>query len=147
MQKQKYLFNVWNTLLFVLAIAGAMTVFTACGDDEPDQTTIDYYMDVEEEFLVNGSTDHTDRYYNPKALMMEAVRTAYPTPDAAGNDEAVIAACDQMYQRYLQMYTGKAEHLTCLMHLVRAVKTGDIVRKSEPIKTYSFDINPYETEP
>ncbi len=107
---------------------------------------IDYYVEVEEEFLVDGAVDHTDRYYNPKTLMTEALRTAYPTPDATGNDIAVIQACDELYQRYCSMYDGKAEHLTCLLHLIKVVKKGDIVQQSEMLRTYMFDINPIEEE-
>lgn len=136
-----------RVFLFAVALVGSMALLSSCGDDdEPKGTVIDYYVEVEEEFLVDGAVDHTDRYYNPKTLMQEAIRNAYPEPTATGADEVVIQACDALYQRYLGMYTGKAEHLTCLLHLVRATMTGDIVRSSEPIKTYSFDINPYELE-
>ena len=44
------------------------------------------------------------------------------------------------------MYTGGEEHFTCLFHLVKAVKKGDIVAGNEVLKTYSYDINPI-TEP
>ena len=44
------------------------------------------------------------------------------------------------------MYIGGSEHLTCLMHLMRVVKRGDIVRQSETLKTYYYDINAAEIE-
>ena len=48
-----------------LLLAGMMMAFTACGDDdEPKTQGIDYYIEVEEEFLVDGLVDHTDRYYS-----------------------------------------------------------------------------------
>ncbi|MBR5685787.1 MAG: hypothetical protein IKX18_06525 [Muribaculaceae bacterium] len=138
--------TLWR-LLFVLLLAAPLFILTACGDDDDEPTTtIDYYLEVEEEFLVDGAVDHTDRYYSPVTLMKEAIRNAYPTPNAKGDDDAVIKACDNTYQRYLEMYTGKSEHLTCLVHLVRASKSGDIVKQSERIKTYLFDINPYDIE-
>ena len=34
----------------------------------------------------------------------------------------------------------------CLVHLVRASMDGDIVKQSERLKTYNFDINPPETD-
>lgn len=126
----------------MLLLMGTIMTLSSCGDDEPKSTVVDYYVDVEEEFLVDGAVDHTDRYYNPKTLMMEAIRTAYPTPDATGKDEAVIQACDELYERYYSMYDGKAEHLTCLLHLTKVYKKGDIVKQSEALKTYTFDINP-----
>lgn len=145
MQEQRHQLNVWRTLLLALAFIGTAALFTACGnDDEPSQMTIKYYLEVEEEFLVNSAVDHTDRYHSPVVLMKEVIQQTYPTPNATGNDDAVIAACDALYERYLQMYTGKAEHLTCLMHLVKASMRGDIVKQSEIIKTYNFDINPIE---
>ncbi len=130
-------------LLMVMTVA-----FMSCGndDDEPKGNTIDYYLEVEEEFLVDGAVDHTDRYYSPITLMREAIRNVYPVADATGADQAVINACDELYQRYLGMYTSKGEHLTCLVHLVRATMHGDIVKQSERLKTYNFDINPPETE-
>lgn len=130
----------------MLLMIGTIVTLSSCGDDEPKSMVIDYYVEVEEEFLVDGAVDHTDRYYNPKTLMTEALRTAYPTPDATGNDIAVIQACDELYQRYCSMYDGKAEHLTCLLHLIKVVKKGDIVQQSEMLRTYMFDINPIEEE-
>ena len=136
-----------RVLLLSVAFIGSMALLSSCGDDdEPKSTVVDYYVQVEEEFLVNGLEDHTDRYYSPVDMMKEVIRTAYPEPNATGDDEAVITACDELYQRYLGMYTGKAEHLTCLMHVIRATKRGTIVKQSEILKTYTFDINPTEED-
>ena len=143
----KHHFNLCRMLLLSLAFITTTTIFTSCGDDdEPSGMTIDYYLEVEEEFLVDGSVDHTDRYYSPVTLMKESIRTAYPVPDANGNDNAVIRACDELQLRYYSMYDNKAEHLTCLVHLVRATMEGKIVKNSERLKTYNFDINPPESE-
>lgn len=134
--------------LFILAlIISAMATLTSCGDDEPNSKVIDYYLDVEEEFLVDGSTSRVDRYYNPVTRMREAIRKAYPKPDGNGNDDAVIAACDKEYETYVSFYEGGSEHFTCLFHLVRATKEGSIVKKSETLKTYTYDINPPVPEP
>lgn len=142
MQQQRH-HLLWRTLLMMLAIIGTLT---SCGnDDEPDMV-IGYYIEVEEGFLVNGSEDHTDRYYSPITMMKEVIQTAYPKQTANGDDDTVIKACDELYERYLEMYTGKAEHLTCLMHLVRANLSDDIVKHSERIRTYNIDINPFDTE-
>ena len=139
--------GLWRWLQCALLLAGMMMAFTACGDDdEPKTQGIDYYIEVEEEFLVDGLVDHTDRYYSPVTMMKETIRNVYPKRTANGADEEVIAACDQLYQRYLTMYTGKAEHLTCLIHLVRAEMKGDVVKQSERLKSYAFDINPYEID-
>ena len=138
--------TLWR-LLFVLLLAAPLFILTACGDDDDEPTTtIDYYLEVEEEFLVDGAVDHTDRYYSPITLTREALRKAYPEPNAQGDDEAVINACNEVYSRYITMYDGKAEHLTCLYHLVRATKSGDIVKQGERLKTYLIDINPYEID-
>lgn len=143
----KHHFNTHRLLLLSLTIIMATAMLSSCGkDDEPTSSTIDYYIEVEEQFLVNGAVDHTDRYYSPVALMKEAIRSVYPEPNATGNDDAVIRACDELQQRYISMYKNKGEHLTCLMHLVRANKNGDIVKQSERLKTYNIDINPPEEE-
>ena len=134
-------------LLCTILAVGAM-ILTSCGDDEPTAKVIDYYIEVEEEFLINSSTDLPDRYYSPIDMMRDAIRATYPEPNAQGNDEAVIAACDEVYQEYYRIYgSGHYEdHLTCKLHLVRAKMEGKIVRQSEQIRTYVFDVNPTEVE-
>ena len=132
-------------LLCSILALGAM-VMTSCGDDEPSATVIDYYVEVEEEFLINSSSDLIDRYYNPRDMMREVIRAAYPKPDIQGNDQAVIDACDELYYRYYSMYSGREDHLTCKLHLVRARMEGKIVRQSERLRTYVFDVNPAEIE-
>ena len=134
--------NLWRMLVFSLVLASPLVLFTSCGDDEPKSTVIDYYLNVEEGFLVNGSQDNTSRYYNPKDRMNAVIKQVYPTPDINGNDVAVIAACDQEYREYVEMYTGLSDHLTCIFHLVRATKKDGIIRQNETIKTYIYDINP-----
>ena len=136
----KKLSRMWLLLALSCLLLGGLS---SCGD-EPDAKTIDYYMEVEEAFLVDGATSHTDRYYNPKTLMNESIRRVYPTPDDVGNDEAVIQACDETCARFYGMYESKGEHLTCLLHLIKVHKVGDIVRQSEELKAYNIDVNPIE---
>lgn len=147
MREKYHLLCSWKSLMLMVALTVMSLSFTACGDDEPDGATIDYYLEIEEEFLVNGLEDHTDRYYSPITLMKEAIREVYPTPTVNGDDTAVIRACDELYLRYLEMYTNRTEeHLTCLIHLVRANKQGSIVKQTERLRTYSFDINPFDQD-
>ena len=82
----KHHLKQWRGLLFSLLLVGAMSSLTSCGNDEPSATTIDYYLEVEEEFLVNGSSDLAEHYYNPIKRMREAIRKVYPVPNAEGND-------------------------------------------------------------
>lgn len=142
----RHLFKHWRGLLFSLLLVGTMTAFTSCGDDEPSGAVVDYYLDVEEEFLVDGSTNLTDRFYNPITRMRDAIRKAYPNPDSKGSDEAVVTACDKEFEEYVNMYKGDEKHFTCLFHLVRAIKNKGIVQQSELLKTYIYDINPVETD-
>lgn len=148
MHNINYYHGAWRFLLCSFMVVAAMLTFTSCGDDEPTANVIDYYIEVEEEFLINSSSDLIDRYYNPINMMREAIRTTYPEPNAQGNDEAVIAACEEVYQSYYRIYgSGQYEdHLTCTMHLVRAKLEGKIVRQSERIRTYVIDVNPAEIE-
>ena len=136
----------WWRLLVMLLLVGTTVALNSCGDDdEPKSMVIDYYINVEEEFLVNGTPDHSDRYQSPLTRMRNAVRTAYPEANAQGADDAVMAACDREFETYKSMYTGMtAEHLTCLMHLVRVNRSGDIIRQSETLRTYVYNINPIE---
>lgn len=140
----KYLLNPWRLMLLSLFFIVAATTLSSCGDDEPSSQVIDYYVNVEEEFLVDGSTAQTDRYISPIPRLKDAIRKAYPTPDAKGNDDAVVAACDKEHDEYVHMYLGYPVHMTCLVHLTRVVKQGDIVKQSETLKTYIYDINPTE---
>lgn len=143
----KRLFKLWQ--LFAITALLAVTAFTmtSCGDDDgPKGTVVDYYVSVEEQFLINGSTDKTDRYENPVTRMRNAIRKAYPDPDNNGRDEAVIAACDKEYETYVEMYRGYADHFTCLFYIVRAVKKGDEVKDNVILKTYVYDINPTATD-
>jgi hypothetical protein len=141
----KNLLHVWQFMLLSCLLLGGLS---SCGSDEPQVESIDYYLEVEEEFLVNGAVNRTDRYkeHNPKTMMMEAIRNVYPKPDNVGKDDAVIQACDQVYTRFYEMYTGNDDHLTALFHLVKAHKVGDIVKRTEYLKTYNIDVNPIEPE-
>ena len=128
-------------MLLSLAVIAATMTFVSCGDDDPE-AVIDYYVDIEEQFLVNASTSTTDRYISPVTRMNEAIRKAYPSPNETGNDAAIIEACDKEHQDYLMMYTGRPEHFTCKLRVMRARKIGTIVKQSEDLRTYTYDINP-----
>lgn len=140
--------GTWHFLLCAIVAVSTMLTATSCGDDEPQPTLIGYYLEVEEEFLINGSKDLINRYYNPKDMMLEAIQATYPVADTKGKDEAVIAACDEVYQTYYWMYGNEhyEDHLTCKLHLIRATMEGTIVKQSEILRTYVFDVNPYEIE-
>lgn len=137
----KHLLNPWRLMLLSLFFVGTAVAFTSCGDDEPTTEVIDYYVNVEEEFLVDGSTLHTDRYFNPVKRMQDAIRKVYPTPNAVGADDAIIAACDKEHGEYISMYAGQSQHMTCLLHVVKVLKRGGIVKQSETLMTYVYDIN------
>ena len=119
---------------------------TSCGSDEPETNGIVYYIEIEEEFLVDGSVNHTDRYknHNPITMLREAIQNVYPEPNSVGSDEAVIMACDEVYARFYEMYTGKENHLTCVVNLIKGRMESGIIRQSELLKTYNFDVNPIE---
>ena len=138
---RKHLLNPWRLMLLSLFFIVAAATFSSCGDAEPSAEVIDYYVNVEEQFLVDGSTLHTDRYFNPVKRMQDAIRKAYPTPNAVGADDAVIAACDKEHGEYISMYAGQSQHMTCLMNVVKVLKRGGIVKQSETLMTYVYDIN------
>ena len=132
--------------LAVLAIT-AMLAFTSCGDDD-ESNVIDYYIEVEEQFLVEGSQTGTSRYDDPRVLLQNAIKKAYPSLTEKGNDEAVIAACDKVYNDYVNLYEGdpRDENLTALLHLKKVNKRDGIIRENEYLKTYQFNINDHEEE-
>ena len=129
-------------LLMVMLMALVSIGVASCGDDEPKDSVIDYYVSVEAEFLVDGSTLHVNQFYDPKTRMMDAIRKVYPTPTKSGNDAAVLEACNHEYQTYKEMYEGLPDHLTCILTVKKATKVGDIVKHSEPLAYYVYDINP-----
>lgn len=137
----KHYSKPWRVLMLALLLASAVFTFTSCGNDEPKAEVINYYVSVEEELLVDGSTLLINRFYNPKTRMTEAIRSAYPTPDKNGNDEAVLAACDKEFETYKQMYEGLPEHLTCLICVKKATMSGYVVKHEEPLAYYHYDIN------
>lgn len=139
--------KLWQALPMVALLVIAAFTLTSCGDDdEPQGTVIDYYINVEEEFLIDGVNNASGRFLNPVTRMREAIRRVYPTPDTKGADMEVLAACEKEQMDYIEMYTGMPEHLTCLFHLVRVVKKGTRVTLSENLKTYVYDINPKATD-
>ena len=83
MTRQK---SAWRLLLLAIIVVSGLGVFTSCGDDDDKTNAIDYYFEVEEQFLVNGSNDRTTMYQNPIPLMQDAIKKAYPTPNPQGND-------------------------------------------------------------
>ena len=137
--------GAWCIVVLSLLMAAFLT---SCGDDEPANGVVDYYIEVEEQFLVNGSTDGTSRYDNPINLMKDAITKAYPEKTEKGNDKAVIDACDKAYEDYVKLYEGdlRDENLTALIHLKRAVRRGGIIKESETLKSYQFNINSHEPE-
>lgn len=139
-------FKPWLMLQLAALLVGAAFVLTSCGDDdEPSGTVVDYYLNIEEVFLVNGSTSTAERYQSPIKRMNEAIRKVYPTPNATGADEAVVAACDAEYLAYREIYGGLSDHFTCLFRLVRIVKQGTRIKQSEDLRIYVYDINPTPT--
>lgn len=143
----KHSLKLW--LALALPLIAMALLMTSCGnDDEPKGAVIDYYLNVEEEFLVDGSTATINRFYNPIVRMRQAIRSVYPQANADGADEAVLAACEKEYTDYCEMYTGIGgnEHFTCLFHLVRVVKKGDQIKRSETLRTFVYDINPKVTD-
>ncbi len=119
-----------------------MGVLSSCGSDEPELLTVDYYIEVEESFLVNGNANFPDGYIDPVTTMRETIRKAYPKADNVGNDQAVVRACDEAYEKFYKDYTSGGDHLTCLMHLIKTRNEGIIVRESVRLKTYNIDVNP-----
>lgn len=134
---------MWKIFVLSCLLLGGLS---SCGSDEPEGECIDYYIEVEEEFLVNGAVNYTDRYkeHNPITMMKEAIHKVYPNPDINGNDTAVLLACEGVYEWFYTAYNGNGDHLTCLVHLVKAHKEGGLVRQSERIKTYNIDVNPLD---
>ena len=143
----KRFFKPWHLFAITLVLVGTLFTMTSCGnDDDPKSVVVDYYVSVEEQFLINGSSDKTDRYENPVTRMRNAIHNVYPTPDATGKDEVVLAACDKEFEAYKQMYLGYDDHFTCLFHIVRAVKLGNEVKENVTLRTYVYDINATATD-
>lgn len=140
----KHLTKPLRVLLLSLLFVSTVLTFNSCGNDEPDADVIDYYVRVDEEFLVDGSTTLVNRFYSPRDRMREAIRKVYPTPDKNGNDDAVLAACEKEFEDYYAMYEGLPEHFTCLICVVKTHMSGYTVKQSEPLMYYHYDINPPE---
>lgn len=90
----------------------------------------------------------------PKALlapvdrMREVIRSVYPTPNAQGADEAVLAACEQEYAQYCSTYAGLSGNaqITCIFDLMRVVKKGSQIQQSETLRKFVYAINSTPTD-
>ena len=80
--------------------------------------------------------------------MKDAIQKAYPTKTEEGNDKAVIAACDNAFEDYVALYEGdlRDENLTALVNLKRVIRRDGIIRESETLKTYQYNINYHEEQ-
>lgn len=140
-------FKPWHLLPLVVMIIGLAFTMTSCGDDDdPTHKVIDYYLNVEEEFLVDGAPSKASYFYNPVTRMKEAIRRVYPTATIGGADSTVVVACDNEFYEYRALYNGRQEHITCMIHLMRVIMDGDRIKQSEKLKTYIYDINPKTEE-
>jgi len=137
--------QLWLLALMVTVASLAMTL-TACGSDEPDSNNIDYYIRVDNPFMVNNSEELAARYTSPAEELKAAIRKVYPTPDSEGADEVVMAACSQAQQDYIAMYAGYTGHFTCTLSLLRVRLQNGIIKQNEVLATYEFNINNTATD-
>ncbi len=144
----KHTFKPWHLLPLVLLVIGIAFTMTSCGDDEPSGTVIDYYLKVEEGFLVDGSAEKAKSFVSPVDRMREVIRSVYPTPNAQGADEAVLAACEQEYAQYCSTYAGLSGNaqITCIFDLMRVVKKGSQIQQSETLRKFVYAINSTPTD-
>lgn len=138
----KHSFKFWRVLPLVALLVVAAFAMTSCGsDDEPSGTVVNYYVHVDEDFLVNGTTNGIDRFPNPVTRMREAIRKVYPTPNAKGADEAVFAACEEEYTTCRELLSIYPDHFTCLIRLKRIVSKGTRIQQNDELRVYVYDIN------
>lgn len=141
MKRQVLSIALLRMLLLSILCVVSVSVFTSCtGEDEPE-TSIGYYLSVKprtsiyqrgglppgaKEFLIGNLT----------LQMKEKIDEVYPVHDMKGNDAAVLVACDEVYDMYVQ--SGLQHNAECIATLYRAQMSGIIVKKSHPLKTYRF---------
>lgn len=124
-----------------------IAVFTLCcigacsSDDEPEITSIDYYLSIQTPYAIYRSgalppPPKEDMIGKLTLKMKKRIHEAYPERDMQGNDAAVLVACDEVYKEYRE--TGLKSNTMCVATLYRARMSGMIIKQSTPIKQYSF---------
>lgn len=121
-------------LLFV----SSLTVLTSCDKQDEPVLTVDYFFTV-----VSGPPDYepipkSEMVYTITGKMKESLRKVYPKATVEGSDGAVLDACDQVYQNYLQEHPEAAQYFYCEARLNRAKMRGSIVASYVIIKRYNF---------
>ena len=124
-----------------------LSCVTSCGDDAPEGVT-GYYLSIDSQVRLNlGSNDGNqgtasgevvDVLSNTVRNMLAALKEAYPEDTHAGNDEAVLAACNLIYRNYKEAYADKEGQTVCVIKLVRVKKVNDVVAESTTLTTYHF---------
>lgn len=144
----------WNRrLLLPLLLISCLLGFNSCkGDDEPE-VAINYYLMVQTKVPIYSAGGLPPPAKNKligdiTKVMRKNIDEAYPVHDLQGNDAAVIAACDDAYRSYTEVYRdsamvatntlGATFHTECVVVLYRARMSDMIVRASYPLKTYRF---------
>ena len=138
-------------LLIAVMLVLPLVTLTSCEKDEPDWL-VGYYMTINsqvkltltEEYETEGSTalPEADVLSNTIVKMRTALLLAYPQKNRYGNDGAVIAALDDIFMEYKSMYHASEKNAVCIVKLYRASMDGDIVKKSNALKTYRFGARP-----
>lgn len=136
------LYQLLRRLAWMLVAIFALCSLGACSnEDEPEITSIDYYLSVQTPYAIYRSgglppAPKEDMIGKLTLKMKKRIHEAYPSPDLQGDDAAVLVACDEVYREYLE--TGFKENTECVATLFRVKMSGTIVKQSTRIKNYYF---------
>lgn len=154
-QNNKSLRNLRLPLMVITLLITMALSLTSCGSEDEPAMLVGYYMDIKSEVTYKASEDDEEQgtmsnddgiyvLYTTIMNMKAALREAYPANDYVGNDAAVIAALDQIYQNYKKMYSHLERQNICVVKLYRTKMDGTIVKGSRALKAYHFGALPAE---
>lgn len=146
--------RLWALAMLLIVLPSAL-MLTSCDSDEPDYM-VGYYLTIssqvrlslseEDESQGTSSSPIADVLSNTIVKMRHALLVAYPQNNRYGNDAAVIASLDDIFDEYKSMYHSSERNAVCVVKLYRASMDGEIVKRSRALKTYRFGARPVMTD-
>mgnify|MGYP006916043003 CR=1 FL=1 len=141
MEKVSYI-KLLRRLAMMLLAAMMLCSLGGCTSEDEPESGIDYYLGIQTKYYIYRipgaipPAPQEDMIGFLTSKMKIRIREVYPKRGLVGNDNAVLAACDEIYREYREI--GYKTETKCVAVLYRADMSGTIVKRSTPIKRYSF---------
>lgn len=136
-----------DLFMVLLSLVAVQALCVSCSsEDEPDGSLVDYYLALESSDIIGLSEEDLNGSLRPPQeqsayvtylRMKKALRDAYPTASANGNDGRVIAVCDSCFRESI-FYYEPGRDIICTVRLMRTTQSGKHIIKSRQLTSYKF---------